>query len=48
MTTNPIQINQKYQEFECQSYAFDFNNKIDIYSKKTYFCKSSVPTLVDR
>ena len=47
MTTNPIQINQKYQEFECQSYAFDFNNKIDLL-QKTDFCKSSVPTLVDR
>ena len=34
MTTNPIQINQKYQEFECQSYAFDFNNKIDLFQKK--------------
>ena len=48
MRTNPTQINQKYQEFECQSYAFDFNNKTDIYSKKTDFCKLSVPTLVDR
>ena len=34
MRMNPTQINQKYQEFECQSYAFDFNNKMDIYSKK--------------
>ena len=37
MITNPSQINQKYQEFECQSYAFAFNNKMDIYSKKTRF-----------
>ena len=46
MRTNPTQINQKFQEFECQSYAYD--NEIDFYSKKTDFCKWSVPTLVDR
>lgn len=34
MRTNPTQTNQKYQEFERQSYAFDFNNKMDIYSKR--------------
>ena len=34
MRTNPTQINQKYQEFECQSYVLDFNNEMDIYSKK--------------
>lgn len=32
MRTNPTQINQKFQEFECQSYAYD--NEIDFYSKK--------------
>ena len=35
MRTNPTQINQKFQEFECQSYAYD--NEIDFYSKKNRF-----------